>query len=160
MRRREFLLALPALPALAASHTFDVRECGATGDGKAKDTAAIQRAIEQCAAAGGGTVYLPPGRYLSGTVVLKSNVTFHLEAGATLLGSTDLADYRHQDGPPVKGDANGKHLLFARDASNVTLRGGGTIDGQVRAFWVPANRVQPKAEDLWRDVGTYDWKPL
>jgi polygalacturonase len=160
MRRREFLLALPAIPALAASHTFDVRECGAAGDGKAKDTAAIQRAVEQCAASGGGTVYLPPGRYLTGTVVLKSNVTFHLEAGATLLGSTDLADYSPQSGPPLKGDANAKHLLYARDADNVTVRGGGTIDGQGRAFWVPANRPQPKPEDLWRDVATYDWKPL
>jgi polygalacturonase len=153
MRRREFLLS-------AAAFTFDVRERGARGDGQAKDTAAIQRAVDQCAAAGGGTVYLPPGRYLTGTVVLKSNVTLHLEAGATLLGSTDLADYRPQSGPPLKGDANAKHLLYAREAENVTLRGAGTIDGQGRAFWTPANRVAPKAEDLWRDVATYDWKPL
>jgi len=160
MRRREFLLATAALPALGSPRTFDVRDFGARGDGAAKDTAALQRAIDQCAATGGGTVYVPPGRYLTGTVVLKSNVTFHLEAGATLLGSTDLADYTPQPGPPLQGDANAKHLLYARDAENVTLRGPGTVDGQGRAFWVPANRTLPKPEDVWRDVATYDWKPL
>src|ERR1035438_1020295 len=139
---------------------FDVRRHGAKGDGISKDTAAIQTAIDACTAAGGGVVYLPPGRYLSGTVVLKDNVTFLLEAGATLLGSTDLADYRHQSGPPARGDANGKHLLFARDARNVTVTGAGTIDGQGRAFWVPSERKVPPPEDAWRDVATYDWKPL
>ncbi len=162
MKRREFFAAaLAGVPLCrAAARVFDVRDHGAKGDGRTKDTAALQSAVEACAKAGGGTVYLPPGTYLSGTVVLKDNVTFHLEAGATLLGSTDLADYTHQPGPPRTGDANGKHLLFARDAENVTLSGSGRIDGQGRAFWVPANRVPPKPEDLWRDVATYDWKPL
>ena len=167
MQRRDFLalgglaLAVRRFEAspLPAS-VYDVRTFGASGDGKAKDTAAIQRAVDECARSGGGVVYLPPGRYLSGTVVLKANVTFHLEAGATLLGSTDLADYSPQGGPPLQGDANAKHLLFARDAANVTLSGAGAIDGQGRAFWEPANRQPPKPEDAWRDVATYDWKPL
>lgn len=151
--------ALAVAPLRAAGRTFDVREYGAKGDGKTKDTALIQKAVDACAQAGGGVVYLSPGTYLSGTIVLKDNITFHLEAGATLLGSTDLSDYVLQPGPPATGDANGKHLLFARDAENVTLSGSGRIDGQGRAFWVPANRVPPKPEDLWRDVATYDWKP-
>ena len=153
-------MALAAPLSRGAARLFDVREYGATGDGKSKDTALIQKAVDACAQAGGGTVYLSAGTYLSGTIVLKGNVTFHLEAGATLLGSTDLADYNLQAGPPAKGDANGKHLVFARDAENVTLSGSGRIDGQGRAFWEPANRVAPKPEDLWRDVATYDWKPM
>jgi hypothetical protein len=165
MHRREFLtVASAALAARGVLHgqaaRFDVRKYGAQGDGKAKDTAAIQRAVDECTAAGGGMVYLSPGKYLSGTVVLKENVTFHLEAGATLLGSTDLADYRHESGPPKLGDANGKHLLFAREAKNVTLSGAGVIDGQGHAFWVPSGRKTPPPEDGWRDVATYDWKPL
>jgi hypothetical protein len=152
-------MALAAPLGRAAARTVDVRDSGAKGDGKTRDTAAIQKAVDACAQAGGGTVYLPPGTYLAGTIVLKSNVTFHLEAGATLLGSTDIADYRLEPGPPATGDANGKHLLFARDAENVTVSGSGRIDGQGRAFWSPANRVPPKPEDLWRDVATYDWKP-
>ena len=87
-------------------------------------------------------------------------MTFHLEAGATLLGSTELSDYRHESGPPKLGDANGKHLLFAREAKNVTLTGAGKIDGQGQAFWVPSGRKVPPPEDAWRDVATYDWKPL
>lgn len=103
-------------------------------------------------------VYLPPGTYLSGTVVLKSNVTLYLEAGATLLGSKNLTDYTPQPGPHAKGDANQKHLIFARDAENVGLAGPGRIDGQGEAFWIHKPRtVAP--DDLWRDVATYDWKP-
>ncbi len=165
MHRREFLAAASATLAARGilrgqASVFDVRKYGAQGDGKSKDTAALQRAVDECAAAGGGVVYLSPGIYLAGTVALKDNVTFHLEAGATLLGSTDLADYRHENGPPKLGDANGKHLLFAREAKNVTLSGAGTIDGQGHAFWVPSGRKTPPPEDAWRDVATYDWKPL
>jgi polygalacturonase len=145
---------------LAGVRVFDVTTHGATGDGKTLNTLAINRAIEVCHAAGGGTVYLPPGVYLSGTVVLKSNVTLYLETGATLLGSRNIEDYARHAGPPEKGDANQKHLVFARDAVNVGLAGGGLIDGQGPAFWAPSNRVVPPAEESWRDVATYDWRPL
>jgi hypothetical protein len=155
------------LPAIAAdgkpvpsSRLFDVRQFGAAGNGSALDTAAINKAIDACHAAGGGVAYMPPGTYHSGTVVLKSNVTLYLEAGATLLGSKNLADYVLHSGPPVKGDANQKHLVFARGAENVGLAGPGRIDGQGSAFWVPSGRVVPPPEDSWRDVATYDWKPL
>lgn len=162
MRRRNFLLTgAAALAARAAGgRVLDPRSYGAAGDGKTLDTPAIQKAIDECASAGGGMVYLGPGNYLSGTVVLRENITFHLEAGATLLGSTNLADYHPQSGPPLRGDANAKHLIFARDAANVTLSGAGRIDGQGRAFWVPSERKVPPPEDAWRDVATYDWKPL
>ena len=76
-----------------SGHFFEPRTFGAVGDGKVKDTAAIQRAIDACTQAGGGMVYVAPGTYLTGTLVLKSNVDFHLESGATILGSKDLADY-------------------------------------------------------------------
>ena len=74
-------------------HTFDVRAFGAAGDGKAKDTAAVQKAIDACNDARGGIVYFPPGEYVTGTLVLKSNVTLHLHVSATILGSTQLADH-------------------------------------------------------------------
>jgi polygalacturonase len=147
-------------PGAAGLRVFDPRSFGAKGDGKTLDTAAINRAIDACHAAGGGIVYLSPGAYLSGTVVLKSNVTLYLEAQATLLGSKDLADYAHMPGPSELGDANQKHLVFARGAENVGIAGPGRIDGQGAAFWVPSGRVVPPPEDSWRDVATYDWKPL
>src|SRR5437899_1312482 len=58
-----------------SSGLFNVRNFGAKGDGKALDPSAVSRAIDTCAAAGGGTVYFPAGNYISGTIHLKSNVT-------------------------------------------------------------------------------------
>ena len=147
-------------PGAPGVRMFDVLAHGATGKGSILDTAAINRAIDACHAAGGGVVYMPPGVYLSGTVVLKSNVTLYLEAGATLLGSKNIGDYSSHGGPPEKGDANQKHLIFARDAENVGLAGPGRIDGQGPAFWIPSGRRVPPPEESWRDVATYDWKPL
>ena len=77
--------------------TYNVRDFGAVGDGVTLDTAAIQGAVDACAAAGGGRVTLPAGRYLSGSVFLKSHVELHLEMGAVLRGSTDLDDYNAED---------------------------------------------------------------
>src|SRR6266436_5791026 len=76
---------------------FNVHDYGATGDGHTLDTVALNQTVEACARAGGGTVYLPPGNYLTGTVELKSHVTLELDAGATILGSENPADY-----PPTK----------------------------------------------------------
>jgi hypothetical protein len=174
MYRRD-IFALGGVAALAArraagsspqsesDHFFSARTFGATGDGKTKDTAAIQRAIDACTQSGGGIVYVAPGTYLTGTLVLKSNVNFHLESGATILGSKDLSDYKplaNEAGPKLKGDANAKHLLFARDAENLSLSGNGHVNGQGPSFWVPSERKVPPPEDAWKDVATYDWKPL
>ena len=98
----------------ATPGVFSVRDYGAVGDGKALDTAAINKALEACAAAGGGQVRLPPGRYLSGTVHLKSNVVLFLDAGATLVGSPDLDQYQHYAAPPGTPEA--------RSALTVSLR--------------------------------------
>jgi len=154
------LLAAPDIKNGQKFQIFSILDFGAIGDGKTLNTASINNAIDACASAGGGMVYMPPGVYLSGTVVLKSNVTLYLEAGATLLGSTSLADYSARPGPSPDADANQKHLVFARDAENVGLAGLGTIDGQGPAYWAPTGRTPPPPEDAWRDVIAYDWKHL
>ena len=122
--------------ALAGEGVFSVRTYGAVGDGAHLDTAAIQAAIDACAAARGGIVFVPPGRYLSGTIFLKSNVTLHLAAAATILGSTNLAHYA--TGIQPCGFVNHPHLdkclVYADKAENVAITGPGTIDGQGRAF--------------------------
>jgi len=125
--------------ALHAAATCDVRGYGAKGDGVAKDTAAIQSAIDACATQGGGTVRLTAGTYLSAPIVLKSNITLELDKGATLLGSTDHADYpavtefRLPDVQP---------LVSATGAVNVAITGEGTIDGNGASWWEEARNVK------------------
>lgn len=150
---------LAGAPTSRAPRIFDVQAFGAKGDGTTLDSPSINQAVDACHASGGGVVYLSPGVYQCGTIILKSNVTLYLEAGAVVLGSTRLADYTPQVGPEAGGDANRKHLIFARDADNVTLAGPGRIDGQGPKFWRPSGRKPPAPEDAWKDVATYDWKP-
>jgi hypothetical protein len=111
---------------------YDVTAYGAKGDNRANDGAAIQRAIDECARTGGGTVYLPSGNFLSGTIVLKSNVTLHLAPGATLWGSRRIEDYQ-----PL-------HLIYAEGASNVAIEGHGAINGNGDAYWEPDFKAKPK----------------
>ncbi len=116
----------------------DVSQFGAVGDGKTKDTAAIQKAIDTCAAdKNGGIVKLTLGTFLSGPITLKSNVTLEVSAAAVLLGSPDHADY------PKKTEFRGpgyQALVSAVDAQNVTIRGGGVIDGNGTSWWVEARQ--------------------
>jgi len=136
---------------------FDPRSRGARGDGRTNDRRAIQAAIDECHHAGGGTVHLGAGIYLSGTIVLKSNVTFYLDAEATLLGSAELSDYADQ---PGSEGAKRYQLVFARGADHIAIAGPGTIDGQGPSFWERTNRIAPAQDQLWQDVVTKDWKPL
>ncbi len=109
---------------------LNVQAFDATGDGKTKDTAAFQKALDDCAIAGGGTVIVPAGNYLIGSIELKSHTTLRLEKGANLLGSPELEDY-----PIVKVRWEGKWidghraLIFAHDANQIAIIGGGNISG-------------------------------
>jgi polygalacturonase len=132
------VLAAGVAPAYAAK-VCAVRDFGAKGDGTTKDTAAIQKAIDTCAAArGGGTVKLEGGVFVSAPLLLKSHVTLDVMHGATLLGSPDHADY------PKKREFNApgyQALLSSVNAEDVSIistgTGGepGTIDGNGRSWW-------------------------
>jgi polygalacturonase len=129
-------LLLFSAASMHAAITCDVHRYGAMGDGKTKDTAAIQKAIDACAtAAGGGTVELAGGTFLSAPLILRSNVTLEVATGATLLGSADHADYPEITELRSKGR---QALLSAQDATHITIRGGGTIDGQGESWWAEA----------------------
>lgn len=107
----------------AGGHVFNVKSYGATGTRSQDAQTAIQSAVDACAKAGGGMIYVPPGEYTSGTIHLRSHVRFFLEAGATLYATTDSARY---DQPT---------LFYAEDAQNITIDGRGTIDGQAQYIW-------------------------
>ncbi len=113
---------------------FNIKDYGAKGDGETVDTAAIQSALDACKDAGGGEVYFPAGRYLSGTLVVPSYTTLNISTGATLLGSTNLEDFP-RDNRIIHGDRTGFHLIRIADAERVTITGGGVIDGQGPAYW-------------------------
>lgn len=116
--------------------TYSIADFDARNDGTALATKAIQKAIDDAANRGGGTVCVPEGRYLTGALTLHTRVSLRLEAGATLLGSQDPSDY------PLlttrwEGAEHRAHqpLIFADDAEHVAIEGTGTIDGQGAPWW-------------------------
>src|SRR5437016_11460599 len=117
----------------AAERAFDVREYRRADDESGLDTGAINRAMEACAAAGGGQVLVPAGRYISGTIHLRSHVTLYLAAGASIVGTTNLSLYDAPSIPAFMPEAKwGKWhraLLTAEGAEDVTICGPGTLDG-------------------------------
>lgn len=120
----------------AAAADFDIRNYGAVSDTTRLSTEAVQRAIDDCSAAGGGRVVVPAGSYKIGTIVLKSNVNLHLEHGATLYGSRNLADYRRlkPDYLSLRTQTETVQLVYADKATNVVIDGYGTIDGRGGSF--------------------------
>ena len=122
----------------SGASVYNIRKYGAKGDGVALDTAALQAAIDACYQNGGGTVLVPSGTFQIGAVELKSNVTLHIAAAGKLLGTADGKQYHAVDRIPLSGDSTlidgNWALLFAVDATNVTIEGEGEIDGQGAQF--------------------------
>ena len=140
----------PVFPA----RDFNVTQFGARGDGTTLNTQAIARAIDACTTAGGGRVVIPAGRFLTGAVHLKSNVNLHLAEGATLLFSTNPADY-----PMVFTRWEGIELInyspfiYARQQRNIALTGKGTLDGQGSAqhWWSWKGRWGGTIDHGWKE---------
>jgi polygalacturonase len=116
-------IPLPTIP----HATFNVTNYGAVGDGKTMNTSAIQKTIDT-ASAGGGTVLIPAGKFLTGPFTLASSINLHLVKNATILISDDLANY-----PSAKGRY--QDSITAGGAQDLEISGEGTIDGQGNAWW-------------------------
>lgn len=116
--------------------TYDVRAYGAIGDGITNDMISIQKAIDHCAEEGGGMVLLENGRYVSGTLRLKSNVNLKIEVSARLLASKDIQDYREDVhyNRYRNEQALDRCLIYAEDAENIEISGSGEINGNSEAF--------------------------
>lgn len=129
-----------AIPAASASgKVFNVRAFGAKGDGKTLDTGAIQKALDECGNAGGGTVQFPPGSYLSKPIFLHSSTTVKLDAGAVLQTTDETADF-------VNPERTNSFIAFVngRDIHDVAIVGPGTIDGAGAKWWIPAEEARRK----------------
>src|SRR3954470_1561256 len=128
----------PASDKNLGAKTYNIRDFGAKGDGKTLDTAALQSAIDACNKDQGGTVLVPAGVFVIGTVEMRSNVTLHLAAESKLLGSADGKHYHAVDAIPLHGDTTLEDgnwaLIFAVDARKFAIEGPGTIDGQGAQF--------------------------
>jgi polygalacturonase len=123
------VVAQSALAAGMAGKVCDPHTFGAKADGVTKDTAAIQSAIDACT---GGTVQLSAGTFLSGPILLKSNVTLHIEKGAVLLASADMPDYPYVTFARQK---TRQPFVSAVNQEHVTIDGEGTIDGNGKVWW-------------------------
>jgi len=164
-----FLLLVTLLLAgcRVSQHAYFITSYGAKGDGSTISTTSIQHAIDACHEAGGGRVIVPAGEFVTGTMVLKSNVELHLQQGARLVGSLDTADYR------VDGQRRG--MLFAYRAKNITLSGEGEIDGRGSSFHrtdrahmgEDFNRMVTRQKEAYMPAGTvpadgplaYEYRP-
>ena len=123
------LVALPLeqVPRSHSTDDFSVVRFGAHRDGVRLDTHAIQAAIDNCSKAGGGTVHFPPGRYLSGTLFLRSHVRLFLEAGSVLLEARTSEDYPVTK-PAIRSYTDNycnKSLLYGENLEDVVLEGQG-----------------------------------
>jgi len=147
------LFLLMVASAIGQSKTINIIDLGAKSSNTTENTAIIQKAIDEVSAAGGGTVVIPPGRFVTGVLTMKSNVNLHLEKYAVLAGSTRRTDY----GPSSQASA----LLIADKATNISITGKGMIDGQGEALlkdiyvMLHAGTLQDKewqTENPWHQV--------
>ena len=121
--------ASPAASQSVGIH-LNVRDFGAVGDGQTKDTLPVQLALDRCSVLGGGEVLVPAGDYLTGALAIRSNTVLRIDAGATLLGSPDPADYPitevRWEGRWIRGYLG---YIYANDAENIAITGPGKITG-------------------------------
>lgn len=149
------LLTIISLTSLQAS-TLNLLDVGGRNDGVTLNTAAINGAIEQLSAQGGGTLYIPAGTYLTGPITLQSHLTLHLEAGAVLRFTDDFDAYL----PYVEMRYEGvvmrsfHPLLYAYEAEHITIKGEGLLDGNGKAWWYAAWGFDTGTENK-RDLSRY-----
>jgi hypothetical protein len=135
--------SMPASQQNSVNGVYNIRDFGAKGDGSAFDSPAINETINFCSLNGGGTVFIPPGTYLTGTIHLKSNMVFHIAAGATIMGSKNLNDYQGIEDVERKGRSQWYSALIVGDKiSNIEISGHGAINGN--------NVFNPEGEEEMR----------
>ncbi len=135
------ILLLSLTLSLSAA-TYNVRDFGAIGDGKAIDTPAIQKALDACRKEG-GTVEFPPGTYLSRPIKIHTKTTVQLDSGATLLATTNQQDFMKTPGDWLKARSSDFiPFISGSGLTDVTFTGGGVIDGSGSVWWGEAEKAR------------------
>jgi hypothetical protein len=147
----------PAKPRSKQALVLNIRDFGATGDGKTKDTGAIQQALDRCWALGGGEALVPPGNYLAGAIALRSNTLLRLEKDAVLLGTPDFSDYPvaqvRWEGKWIQGHVA---LIYGMDAHHTGVVGPGRIVGNPALGGRPNNQNPLRHPALIEPIGCTD----
>jgi polygalacturonase len=136
----DFSVPLPGIP----RRSFNIIDFGAVGDGRTFNTSAIAKAIAACDKAGGGTVNIPAGKFLTGPFLLASNLNLHLEKGSAILFSGNPKDFALDDG-------TFQNCMMLEDGHDIAITGPGAIDGQGALFWrhyVAPKNENPEFDDL------------
>ncbi len=144
--------AVSGAPAASPLPHFLITDHGAVGDGTTLNTAAIQQTIDAAAAAGGGVVEIPAGKFLSGSLFLKNGVELYLDTDAVLLGSQNIEDYPKR---PTRVEGHFPEwrmaLVNAQNMSRVRIGGTGQLNGNGAPFWAlfyAQRRANPKTTNL------------
>ncbi|AXT50226.1 glycoside hydrolase family 28 protein [Aquimarina sp. BL5] len=131
----------------SSNKVYNVTDFGAKGDSLTLNTKFIQKAIDKCSQNGGGKVIVNKGIYISGTILLKNNVTLHVSQDTKLVGSSNPQDYKSTDAfTDATGQERGNCLIGATDAANIGISGKGIIDGNGKAFLY--KNIQQKIKEL------------
>lgn len=127
--------------------SVNIKDCGAVGDGQTMNTDAFKKAIDQCASQGGGAVIVPPGLWLTGPILFKSNINLHLEKGALVIFSKNHQDYTTRtEGNSIKVNP----LISGYNLNNIAITGDGIFDGSGDT-WRPVKKVKV-TEDQWKKL--------
>ncbi len=140
-------ITLPVFP----DKTFNIVDFGAVNDATTKNTSAFAKAIEACFNAGGGTVLVPKGKWLTGPIHLKSNINFHLNKGAEILFSQNTNDYLPVVLTRWEGNEcyNYSPLVYAKDCNNIAITGKGHFNGQGQSWWHMKHSQDDAAQRLY-----------
>ena len=136
----------PPAPVIPA-RTFSIAGYGAVGDGRTMNTTAFAKAIDACERAGGGSVVVPPGTYLTGPIVLGSHMALVVEKGARIQAASKFSEFGSPDPLPARQAELNKlrdslhPLISASNVTDVAIRGEGTIDGAGASWWARSDRA-------------------